>query len=176
MVQIKFLFRTGAAHIEQATFFFHLLVDFGHREHRSSTHKREDFVIATRQMDRIEFQALCHVNRHERHEALRRIDLLVAISQERNILQERIERCARMFFIKFADSVNHFVQVRNAFVGRDFVFLAQEVLIARIVDDMFSKNRERILARSHHVLPVRHKVGKHLKLRSAAPRAVRLGE
>ena len=176
MVQIKFLFSTGAAHIEQAAFFFHLLVDFCHREHRSSTHEREDFIIATRQVNRIEFQALRHVNRHERHEALRRIDLLVAIRQKRNILQERIKRCTRMFFVKFADSVDHFVQVRNSFVGSDFVFLAQEVLIARIIDNMFSKNRKRILTRSHHVLPVRHKVGKHLKLRSAAPRAVRLGE
>ena len=176
MVQIKFLFGSGTAHVEQAAFFFHLLVDFGHRKHRSPAHQREDFVIAARNMHRVEFKAFRHVDSHERHEALRRIDLLVAIRQERDILQERIERCARMVFVKFADSVDHFVQVCNALVGSNLVFLAQEFLVTDIVDNVFGKNRKRSLARIHHIFPADYKIGKAFQLRSATPRAVRLGQ
>ena len=80
-----------------------------------------------------------------------------------------------MFFVEFADGVHHFVDVRDALVGSKFVILAQEVLVARIGDNAFGKNRERSLPRCQQILPALNQVRKALELRGGAARAVRLG-
>ena len=176
MVQVQLLFGTGTAHIEQAALFFHLLVHLGARHGCRCTNQREDFFVATGDMHRIEFQTLRHVNRHERHLALGIVHLLVRIGQKRNILQEGIECRTRMFFVKFADGVHHFVQVTDAFVCSEFIFFAQEFLVAHFVDDTFGKNRERSFPCGKQGLPALHQVRKAFELNGRTASAVDFGE
>ena len=93
------------------------------------------------------------MDRHECHGTLRIVHLLVGIRQQRDILQERVERRIGMLLVEFADGVHHFVDVRDALVGSKFVILAQKVLVARIGDNAFGKNRERSLPRCQQILP-----------------------
>ena len=175
MVQIKFLLGAGAAHIEQAAFFFHLFARLAVCRECGFADQRENAFVATGDMHRIELQALRHVDSHERHRTHGIIHLLVGIGQERYILDKRIESRVRMFLVEFADGVHHFIDVRNTFVGGKLIFLAQEILVPRIGDDSFRKNRERSLARCNQVLPALDKVGKALELRGGAPCAVSFG-
>ena len=146
MVQVKDMLCTGAAHIEQASFFFRLLFAFiGSFRHARFAYKREHAFVATRNVDRIEFKALRHVNRHERHTGLRIFDLLVRIRQKGNFLQEFVKALIRIFFFEFAESVHHFIEVTSAFVRSRFVFLLQEFLVEGVANHMFRKNRKRFV-------------------------------
>ena len=127
-------------------------------------------------MHGIKLEPLRHVDRHERHLALRVIHLLVCIGKERNILKEGIESRPRMFFVEFADGVHHFVQVADAFIGGNFIFLAQEFLIAHVVNDAFRKNGKRSFARGNKRLPVKNQVRKSLELGGGTAHTIRFGE
>ena len=74
-------------------------------------------------MDRVKFQAFRHMDGHEGYLTLGGIHLLVTIRQEGNILKERVQSRPRMFFIEFADGVNHFVHVADTLVCRKFIVL-----------------------------------------------------
>ena len=90
MVQIKFLFGAGTAHVKQATFFFKLVVRLLDAQHRRFADQREDSVIAAGNMDRMEFQPLRHMDGHEGHLPLGLIHLLIAVRQEGDVLKESV--------------------------------------------------------------------------------------
>ena len=81
-----------------------------------------------------------------------------------------------MFFVKFADGVHHFIQVTDAFVCSEFIFFAQEFLVAHFVDDTFGKNRERSFPCGKQGLPALHQVRKALELNGRTASAVDFGE